>query len=161
MTTTKAPLKLEIPRLLWFRLIRTLRHRGHNRRESGAFLLARPGERRVRDFIPYDDLDPHALDKGYIYFEGSGFVPLWKLCAERKLCVIADVHTHPGRGTRLSDSDWDNPMISKGGHIALIVPSYAQGNSFNIDGVGAHLYLGNSRWHSMQTPKELISLKFL
>lgn len=152
---------MEIPRLLWFQLIRMLRHRGHNRRESGAFLLARPDERKVRDFIPYDDLDPHALDKGYIRFEGKGFVPLWKTCSERKLRVIADVHTHPGRCTGLSDSDWDNPMISQAGHIALIVPRYAQKNTFDVKGVGAHLYLGDCDWHSMGNPKDLISLTLL
>lgn len=161
MMTTKALSKLEIPRLLWFRLIGTLRQRGHNRRESGAFLLARPGERKVRTFIPYDDLDPHALDKGYIHFESARFVQLWQICAERQLSVIADVHTHPGCGTRLSNSDWDNPMVPKKGHIALIVPNYAHGNSFNMNGVGVHQYLGDAQWHSTRTPNELMSLKFL
>ena len=75
--------------------------------------------------------------------------------------VIADIHTHPGRLTALSDTDWDNPMIPRSGHIALIVPSYAKGNSFNLNGVGAHLYLGNSRWESMKKPSDLITLSLL
>jgi proteasome lid subunit RPN8/RPN11 len=158
--TTQELLPLEIPRLLWFNLIRALRARGEGRRESGAFLLSRPKNRRVRAFVPYDDLDPHALDKGYIHFADSGFVPLWKLCAARGLSVIADVHTHPGQWTDLSGSDREHPMIAQGGHIALIVPSYAAMNSLGTNGVGAHLYLGSGEWESME-PSNLIHLKWL
>jgi proteasome lid subunit RPN8/RPN11 len=100
------------------------------------------------------------LDKGYIHFADSGFVPLWKLCAARGLSVIADVHTHPGQWTDLSGSDREHPMIAQGGHIALIVPSYAAMNSLGTNGVGAHLYLGSGEWESME-PSNLIHLKWL
>jgi len=159
--TTKESLKLEIPRLLWYRLIVTLRARGQRRRESGAFLLSQLDEQRVRHFVPYDDLDPSALDKGYIYFNGSGFIRLWDLCAEKNLRVIADIHTHPGDLTCLSDSDWDNPMIPQPGHMALIVPKYAQANSFKISGVGTHLYLGDCNWRTFKQPEDMISLTLL
>jgi hypothetical protein len=46
------------------------------RRESGAFLL---GERHdgachvIREFVFYDDIDPHSLDKGIVHFNGNRF----------------------------------------------------------------------------------------
>jgi len=63
--------KLSCSWLLWHRLTKKLRQRGHNRtRESGAFLLGyiENDQARIVDFVLYDDLDPHALDTGIIRF---------------------------------------------------------------------------------------------
>ena len=49
---------------------------------------------------------------------------LWDICKRRGLTVVADVHVHPG-GAGQSDSDRDHPMISRAGHIALILPDFA------------------------------------
>ena len=138
--------KIDIAIVRWIRLIRRLRQRGGGNRESGAFLLGRPNSIRVVKFICYDDLDPNALDTGIITFHGAGFVPLWDYCREHKLCVIADVHTHGGEWTGQSGSDRTHPMIGVKGHVALIVPHYAQRNTFNAKGVGTFQYLGNHEW---------------
>lgn len=73
----------------------------------------------------YDDLDPHALDSGIVDLNGSAFGALWSLCRTTGLSVVADVHTHPRRAF-FSGTDRDNPMIAELGHLALVLPNYAQ-----------------------------------
>jgi proteasome lid subunit RPN8/RPN11 len=138
--------KIEINRLLWFKLTRELHRRGANRRESGAFLLAREVDSKVVRFICYDDLDPHCLDHGFVHFDGAGYVKLWQICQKQKLRVVADVHTHPTKWTNQSELDATHPMIPQKGHMALIVPSFARGLRFGLRGVGIFEYLGDGEW---------------
>lgn len=135
---------------LWRRLLRKLRERGlDGTRESGAFLLGRRSRGRVRivDFILYDDLDPNALSTGIVRFDGRYFTALWDRCTERDLSVVADVHTHPG-GSEQSDSDQHHPMISRAGHLALIVPDFAAPPVRRRE-VGMYRYEGGKRWHAV------------
>ena len=132
---------------LWRRLRAKLRERGRNcSSESGAFLLGHrhDGTARIVDFVLYDDLDPHALDSGIVRFDGRYFGELWAICRERGVKVVADVHVHPG-GSGQSDSDRHHPMISRAGHIALIIPRFATGAQRPRD-VGIYRYLGGKRW---------------
>ncbi len=132
---------------LWWRLCRALRERGRGAtRESGAFLLGqqKEGRRRIVDFVLYDDLDPHCLDTGIVRFDGRHFSALWALCKARTLNVVADIHVHPG-GSSQSDSDRDHPMISRAGHIALILPNFAASPQHRA-GIGIYRYLGGKRW---------------
>lgn len=132
---------------LWWRLIRALRQRGRcASRESGAFLIGRneEGRRRIVDFVLYDDLDPHCLDTGIVRFDGRHFGALWALCKARTLSVVADVHVHPG-GAGQSNSDRDHPMISRAGHIALILPNFAAPPQSRA-ALGIYRYLGGKRW---------------
>lgn len=142
--------KLIVPRVVWWRLLRELDHRGQRRRESGAFLLGtiEGAIRHVSTFVCYDDLDPHALDGGYITFHGEGFPRLWALCRARDLRVVADVHTHPGRDARQSGIDQRHPMLPVARHLALIVPKFAKGSRFSANGVGIHEYTG-STWRDL------------
>lgn len=140
--------QLEIPSAVWENLISDLRRRGGGRRESGAFLLGNvhEGVRRVQTWIPYDELDPGALTKGYVRLGTPAFTKLWAKCNEIAAVVVADVHTHP-RGPRQSLSDMANPMIAQTGHIALIVPRYAQGKVAPKD-LSVNVYLGSKQWTS-------------
>ena len=54
--------------------------------------------------------------------------------------VVADVHTHPG-GVGQSQTDRDNPMIPEVGHVALIVPNFADRADFPGD-IGIYEYRG-------------------
>ena len=128
--------------------MRELQRRGGGRRESGAFLLARRDKRprRVVDFIPFDELDPDALN-GAISIPAAAFGRLWDMCAERGLRVIADVHTHPSAGVAQSAIDRNNPMIAVAGHVAIIVPRFAQGQ-LRLHDMGVHVYGGNRTWES-------------
>lgn len=141
--------KVVISYLLWFRLIRRLRISGKGKRESGAFLLGKCGEScdRVTTFISYDKLDESAYDSGIVVLQSHAFSKLWSVCRERKLRILADVHTHP-RGAYQSPSDQTNPMISEQGHVALIVPNFAQGSFLQNKGLGVYQYLGNYEWRN-------------
>jgi proteasome lid subunit RPN8/RPN11 len=139
---------------LWRRLIAKLRERGlSGGRESGAFLLGRrqDGRARVVDFVLYDDLDPRALDTGIVRFDGRYFGDLWDLCKLRGLSVVADVHVHP-EDSNQSDSDRAHPMISRKGHIALIVPHFAR-PPVRIRTIGIYRYLGDKSWDAVPMGK--------
>jgi proteasome lid subunit RPN8/RPN11 len=130
-----------------------LRDRGRGTREAGAFLLGRhEGEHRiVEDFITYDEIDPNCLQGG-IMFDGSRMDRVWELCRAKKLQVVADVHTHPG-GYGQSGTDRANPMMPERGHIALIIPNFA--DRIYVPGeIGIYEFLGGERWknHSAQGP---------
>lgn len=134
---------------IWRKLTKNLRHRGANgSRESGAFLLGYKADDRARivDFILYDDLDPHCLDSGIVRFDGRYFSDLWAICKARKLTVVADVHVHPG-GEQQSRSDRSHPMISRSGHLALIIPNF--GKRAKRSTVGIYRYLGNKDWETV------------
>jgi proteasome lid subunit RPN8/RPN11 len=134
----------------WERLLTKLYERGrHGARESGAFLLGyRSGARaRIVDFVLYDDLDPRSLDTGIVRFDGRYFGRLWEICRRRDLAVVADVHTHPG-SSQQSPSDQAHPMITRAGHIALIVPRFAARAVQRAD-IGIYRYLGARRWETV------------
>lgn len=132
---------------VWYRLLRNLRKRGHRKsRESGAFLLGyhRNSKVRIVDFVLYDDLDPYCLDTGIIHFDGRYFGDLWAICQSRGLSVVADIHVHPGDAAQ-SESDRAHPMISKVGHLALILPRFAS-SPVRRDCTGIYRYMGSKRW---------------
>ncbi len=155
------PERLMISRWTWWKLIGELHRRGHGRRESGAFLLgdSNGGEARVRDFVCYDDLDPKALDQGYVTLHSRGLKALWARCRARQLDVVADVHTHPGSDTQQSALDRRHPMIPVAGHVALIVPNFAATSRWRIDGVGVHEYR-ETGWHSHVEPQTRLRLSW-
>jgi proteasome lid subunit RPN8/RPN11 len=134
--------------LLWGRLCSALRQRGRARtRESGAFLLGRlepDGRRHITDYVLYDDLDPRCLDSGIVRFDGRHFGSLWAHCKARGLAVVADIHVHPGSADQ-SDSDRMHPMISQRGHIALILPNFAEPPLARAQ-VGIYVYQGAKQW---------------
>lgn len=123
-----------------------LRERGGGVRESGAFLLGRKqGEARViTHFIPYDDVDPNAL-QGIIVFDGSRMDRIWAKCAALDVDVVADVHTHPGPDYRQSTIDQANPMIPRRGHLALIIPHFAA-REFRPGEIGIFEFRGREGW---------------
>jgi len=137
-----------IPRLTWFSLVGDLRRRGRGRRESGAFLLGRGGgkDRRVADYVCYDDLDPRALDQGIVVFHGEGFSKLWALCARRKLQVLADIHTHPGRDVGQSSIDQAHAMVPVSGHVAMIAPYFGHTSRWTLNEVGIHMLEDGGHW---------------
>lgn len=134
-------------------MLRTLRDRGEGRRESGGFLLGRSvdGRRYVTDFIAYDDIDPNAL-QGIIIFDASHLDALWAHLEREGLEVVADVHTHPG-GYGQSDIDQAHPMIPQRGHLAMIIPNFAD-REYRPGEIGLYEYQGRDGWrdHSVLGP---------
>lgn len=146
-TPSRAPQpRLRIRATLWEQILQGLWERGGGVRESGAFLLGcgEGAERTVTGFVLYDDLDPNCLNEGYVRFDGRYYGRLWEICGRDALNVVADVHTHPN-GPGQSHSDKTHPMMSIPGHIALIVPNFAQGPVSATD-IGVYVYRGRHRW---------------
>ena len=142
-------IRIEIDPYLWRELISELGCRGQNGlRESGAFLLSRCNEsnRRVEQVVYFDDLDPDCL-VGHIHIRRTAFSKLWDLCEQNSLRVIGDIHTHPGCSVRQSETDRQNPMIARYGHIALIVPFFGT-RQVKAREVGVHEYCGDLGWNT-------------
>jgi hypothetical protein len=138
--------RLSCTPVYWRRLIAELERRGGRRHEAGAFLLGREcnGRFEVADSVFYDDLDPQAYVTGICVLHGDAFAKLWALCRDRKLSVVADVHTHPDAGFQ-SSSDKSNPMVARQGHIAIIVPDFARW-PIAPDRLGIYEYRGDHQW---------------
>lgn len=143
-----------------------LRRRGRGERESGAFLLGdreSPGgveRRRILHFAYYEDLDPTCLESGIVVFDGAGYGPLWRMCRESGLAVVADVHTHPGAAWQ-SDADRRHPMVAMPGHFAIIVPDFARRNP-DLARIGLYEYLGAHQWrdHSGASAQRVFHVGF-
>jgi proteasome lid subunit RPN8/RPN11 len=138
--------RLRCTKARWSGIVHELARRGNGNRESGAFLLGRVnnGRREILDAEYYDDLYPHALQYGTITFPSSGYEELWRVCSEKQITVVADVHTHPGAAFQ-SATDSNHPMIANKGHVALIIPDFAQRPTANNE-LGIYEYLGGKRW---------------
>lgn len=140
--------EIVIGRRAWHHVVVQLRRRGKGHRESGAFLLGQAHPTRVFARVTavafYDDLDPYSLTGG-ITFHADGYSRLGDLCRAQGLQVVADIHTHPGRWTQQSWIDASNPMVAIPGHVALIVPNYADGRS-RLRDIGVHVYEGGGKW---------------
>lgn len=139
------PKRLNCSRSLWRSLIRELHERGQERRESGAFLLGtiRDGQRHITGFIPYDVVDPNAL-QGMIVFDASRMDAVWEHCEATGVSVVADVHTHPGHYAQ-SRTDQAHPMIPQRGHFALIIPDFAR-RPVTPGDFGIYEFLGRDGW---------------
>ena len=140
--------KLSCKTKIWTEGLVELRLRGKGHRESGAFLLGSntDGKRRIERFVFYDDLNVHCLESGIVVFDGTGYGPLWQLCATTGFNVVADVHTHKGAPIQ-SGVDRRNPMIALAGHIALIVPGFAA-QTIKSNELGIYEYEGAHRWNN-------------
>ena len=143
--TMSAPL-LESSAQLWVDLIEHLRHQGGGVRESGAFLLGRKTDagRVMKRFLPYEQLQVDALHDDYVALTAASFAKLWELCRADGLAVVGDVHTHR-LGAGQSRSDRTNPMVALAGHVAFIVPRFAQG-TVRLQDLGMYVYEGSHQW---------------
>lgn len=137
----------------WRWIVGELERRGGRRHESGVFLLGVEcdGRREVTDTVFYDELDPQSYASGSCILHGDAFATLWTLCRQKKLMVVADVHTHPGAAIQ-STSDKTNPMVARPGHIAIIVPNFAAW-PICTDRLGIYEYCGRHEWFDRTHPK--------
>jgi hypothetical protein len=142
------PPKLYCQRQIWSAGVKELARRTlGERRESGAYLLGRDrprGGKEILEFVFYDDVDPDALASGIVTIRRTALPKLWEICRARGYGVVADVHVHPG-GYGQSDSDYDNPVMPRAGHFALILPSFARGAP-GPGLIGMYEFLGNRAW---------------
>lgn len=155
--------RLSCPKSLWSQGLNELKHRGEGYHESGAFLLGHQthNRRAITSLLYYDDLDLHSLDSGYVIIDGGTYGKLWKYCREKRLQVVGDIHTHPGSPMQ-SMTDKKNPMVSLPGHIAIIVPDFAE-RDVKPEELGIYEYLGKHRWkeHSGKSAYEFFYIGIL
>jgi hypothetical protein len=138
---------------LYTAVLAELARRGDGHREAGAFLLADVHDVAREAVAPrivaaayYDDLDPHCLTGG-ITFTATGYTALNALCREQRLCVVADMHTHPRDWVGQSCLDAAHPMVALPGHVAIIVPGYAIGD-ISVEQIGVHVLGSDATWQS-------------
>ncbi len=138
--------RISCRRKFWRKVLNELERRGERRHESGVFLLGQEkhGRLEVKDAIYYDELDPEAYSTGVCVLYGDAFANLWAICRERGLTVVADAHTHPGYAGQ-SSQDRNNPMVARSGHVAIIVPRYAQAPIVHSE-LRIYEYLGEHAW---------------
>lgn len=138
--------RLRCPRPLWAHILAELARRGEDCHEAGAFLMGdiQRGHRDVREVVYYDELDRNAYSTGVCVLYGDAFSRLWALARQKRLTVVADVHTHLGRAVQ-SFEDRTNPMVARAGHIALIVPYFARPPVLR-DALGIYEYRGDHEW---------------
>jgi hypothetical protein len=145
---TGPPPRLRCDRALWRSGVSQLALRTlGGRRESGAYLLGTPlpdRSRRILEFVFYDDIDPRALETGEVTIRQTALPRLWAHCRARGYGVVADIHVHPG-SCRQSPSDQANPVMPRAGHLAMILPDFAQGAT-EPGGIGLYEFLGEGRW---------------
>jgi len=142
---TKAP-RIVCDKKIWEEGVRELNRRTKGVHESGAFLLGSEsmGTRTIKKFLFYDDIDQNCFDHGIVEFNGFKFGAVWDACRKLRMGVAADVHVHP-YGCGQSDSDQENPMMLKAGHLAFILPNYASGPVMPGK-IGIYEYLGKKKW---------------
>ena len=141
---------------VWRRGVVELRRRAAGRRESGAFLLgSNSNAREIEEFVYYDDIDPNALNTGMVVIDGRCLGDLWSHCRRVGRSVVADIHVHPGSFGQ-SPSDRANPVIAEVGHMAMILPDFAERET-GPEGIGVYEYLGSRRWldRSFERPSPL------
>ena len=146
---------LVVGRLIWEEIIRELRRRSDGRRESGAFLLGHKNHRhrQVHRAVFFDDLGARLSPKS-IYLDSRGYGCLWQICQHDGISVVADVHTHPSHCVVQSAVDRDNPMIAQNGHLALIIPYYAQDINQGHE-IGIYEFLGVDGWRTWPAERVL------
>lgn len=145
--------RINCPTRIWRWIVNELERRGRRQHESGAFLLGFENDNRleVTDAVFYDELDRCAYASGVCILHGDAFARLWTMCRERKLTIVADIHSHPGRAFQ-SPSDIANPMVAQAGHIAIIVPDFAAW-PIRENCLGVYEYRGEHRWIDRTHPK--------
>jgi hypothetical protein len=143
-----APPRLRCQARIWHAGVEELARRTLNgQRESGAYLLGThraDGSRDIHEFVFYDDIDPDALSSGIVTIRQTALPRLWEVCRNRGYGVVADVHVHPG-GYGQSQSDQENPVMPRVGHIAVILPNFARNHP--VPGsVGMYEFMGGTAW---------------
>jgi proteasome lid subunit RPN8/RPN11 len=140
---------LTFPRSLWYGCMAELKRRGRGLHESGCFVLGKADGRRKQAVrcVYYDDLDPEAYASGVCVLDGRAFPKVWEMCRAEGLTVLADVHTHFG-APYPSEADRQNPMIARAGHLAVIVPRFAEGVIWRHR-LGLYRYEGDHRWTNL------------
>ena len=142
---------LEIPEPLWERTWAGLRSRGDGEREAACIWAGTRGPDvwKVDEVLFFDAFDGGA-EAGLLFHVTSreATTSLFALLRERRLQIIADVHTHPADWVDLSLTDAAHPIEYRIGLLALVLPNFAE-DAPELSIVGVHEYLGSGAWRRL------------
>lgn len=136
---------------LWERTWLGLRARGYGQREAACVWAGESSdlEERVSEVIFLDDLpgvESFALQHRTTR---KATAVLFEQLREKRLSIVADVHTHPEEWVDLSWVDKAHPIEYRPGLTALVLPGYATGAP-SLKETGVHVYLGDGEWRHLK-----------
>ncbi len=142
---------LFVPLELWQRTWLGLRARGDGQREAACVWAGESSDReeRVSEVIFLDDLpgvESFALQHRTTR---TATAVLFEQLREKRLSIVADLHTHPEEWVDLSWVDKAHPIEYRPGLTALVLPGYATGAP-SLDETGVHIYLGDGQWRRLR-----------
>jgi hypothetical protein len=94
---------------------------------------------------------------GHVLFDAHAFGDAAQRAREHGLCLLAQVHTHPGDEARHSDGDDDLIPLPFDGMLSLVVPRYGRELS-SLDDLVVHQFQ-DGRWvHIPESGLELLPI---
>lgn len=135
---------------LWTRTWTRLRAHGDGQREAACIWAGDSSdhEERVTDVIFLDDLPGVEAFALQHRTTRKATEALFTQLRDKKLSIIADVHTHPADWVELSWIDRAHPIEYRPGLTAIVLPHYAT-SSPNLETIGVHVYLGDGQWRQL------------
>ena len=107
---------------------------------------------RVGEATYYLSVAVPATDHGpqHVLFDANSFGDAAQRARAHGLCVLAQLHTHPGDEARHSDGDDDLIPLPFEGMLSLIAPRYGA-DLVNLDGLVVHQFQ-DGRWVHIPHP---------
>lgn len=107
---------------------------------------------RVGETTYYLSVAAPATDHGpqRVLFDAQAFGDAAQRAREHGLCLLAQVHTHPGDEARHSDGDDDLIPLPFEGMLSLVAPRYGT-DLVNLDGLVVHQFQ-DGRWVHIPCP---------
>lgn len=141
---------LQIPAPIWVGTWEGLCRRGGGRREAVAVWggTRSSGVEVVTSVVFADDFVGAVGDACYHRVPAQAVTQILAQLRQRGEVIIADVHTHPGRGVGLSAVDKKNPIEFRVGLFSLVLPNFARGRP-GVEVAGIHSYLGGGQWKAL------------
>lgn len=136
---------------LWQRTWMKLRSHGDGQREAACVWagVRSEHEERVTEVIFLDDLSGVEAFPLQHKTTRKATAALFAQLRDKKLSIIADVHTHPGDWVDLSWIDKAHPIEYRPGLTAIVLPNYATTEP-SLETIGIHSYLGDGQWRQLE-----------
>lgn len=150
--TKKARIVLTLE--LWNETINGLRMRGNGERETACVWAGHRGEseHKVLEVVFLDDLAGVISRELNHRVTMSAIDILFKYLKDKKLSIVADLHTHPHDWVGLSWVDKEHPLEYRMGFLMIVLPNYACGD-VSLDNIGVHEYEGDAKWRELLPSK--------
>jgi proteasome lid subunit RPN8/RPN11 len=123
---------------------------GPDGRHEGIIFWA--GRETDADQIVVTAVVPRATHgKGFVHVSADQVGQAAYQCRNRRLVLLAQVHSHPGDDTRHSDADDDLVLMAREGMFSIVVARYGDAGISAAEGAGVHQFQ-DSRWVKVSNP---------